>query len=227
MNRLEQWDDRRLIQLSQHGNTAAFAELYRRYSRRIYHTIYRLLRNRDDADDVLQNTFLNAWRSIGCFKGDAEFFTWLYRIATNLAISHQRRRGSRREKAIPEDKGSGVSYELPGPASHPGENIEVQEDIAELRQAIQKLSEDHRIIICMKDIQEMSYEEIAQALRIPIGTVRSRLHRARLELAQLLGVLTFEADTSEGNNGHTSVRSGGNRKRSGSEESRVADADSH
>jgi RNA polymerase sigma-70 factor (ECF subfamily) len=79
----------------------------------------------------------------------------------------------------------------------------------------------------MKDIQEMSYEEIAQALRIPIGTVRSRLHRARLELAQLLGVLTFEADTSEGNNGHTSVRSGGNRNRSGSEESRVADADSH
>jgi RNA polymerase sigma-70 factor (ECF subfamily) len=205
---LEQWDDRRLIQQSQRGNAAAFAELYRRYGRRIYHTIYRLLRNRDDADDVLQNTFLNAWRSITSFKGDSEFFTWLYRIAANLAISHQRRQGNKKEKPIPEDEGSGNSYDPPAPAAHPGEAMEHQEDIAELYRAMQKLSEDHRIIICMKDIQEMSYEEIAQALRIPIGTVRSRLHRARLELAQLLGVLTLEADTPESNNGHAASVAG-------------------
>ncbi|GIW83795.1 MAG: RNA polymerase sigma factor [Gemmataceae bacterium] len=204
MKGLEQWDDRRLIQQSQRGNAAAFAELYRRYGRRIYHTIYRLLRNRDDADDVLQNTFLNAWRSITSFKGDSEFFTWLYRIAANLAISHQRRQGSKKEKPIPDDDGSGNSYDPPAPAAHPGEAMEHQEDIAELYRAMQKLSEDHRIIICMKDIQEMSYEEIAQALRIPIGTVRSRLHRARLELAQLLGVLTLEADTPDTSNGHAS-----------------------
>jgi RNA polymerase sigma-70 factor (ECF subfamily) len=226
VNGLEQWEDRRLIKQSQRGDTAAFAELYRRYSRRIYHTIYRLLRNRDDADDVLQNTFLNAWRSITCFKGDSEFFTWLYRIATNLAISHQRRRGSKKEKPIPEDDGSGNIYDPPAPASHPGENLESQEDITELRRAMQKLSEDHRIIICMKDIQEMSYEEIAQALDIPIGTVRSRLHRARLELAQLLGVLSLESDAPDGNNGHTSARFGTQRRLS-SEGAKLPDADNY
>lgn len=204
MKGLDQWDDRRLIQQSQRGNATAFAELYRRYARRIYHTIYRLLRNRDDADDVLQNTFLNAWRSITSFKGDSEFFSWLYRIAANLAISHQRRQGSKKEKPIPEDEGSGSNYDPPAPTSHPGEIMENQEDIAQLYRAMQKLSEDHRIIICMKDIQEMSYEEIAQALRIPIGTVRSRLHRARLELAQLLSVFSLEADTPETSNGYVS-----------------------
>jgi RNA polymerase sigma-70 factor (ECF subfamily) len=185
---LDRWDDRRLIEQSQQGDPAAFAELYRRYYRRLYHTLHRLLRNREDAEDVLQSTFLNAWRSIGCFKGESELFTWLYRIAINLAISHHRRRLSNREKSLGEWNEEQPVYDPPAMVPHPSTGLETQEALERLWHALQRLSEDHRIIICLKDIEEMSYEDIAQTLAIPIGTVRSRLHRARAELAELLGV---------------------------------------
>ncbi|MCS7271957.1 MAG: sigma-70 family RNA polymerase sigma factor, partial [Gemmataceae bacterium] len=198
MNGLSQWDDRRLIEQAQRGNAVAFAELYRRYYRRIHQTIYRLLRHRDDAEDIVQNTFLNAWRSLGNFKGESEFFTWLYRIAVNLAISHQRRRSSGREKPLYEGDEQQRGYEPPAHAPHPATGLETQEDLEHLRHAMQGLSEDHRIIICLKDLEDMSYEEISRVLHIPIGTVRSRLHRARLELAQLLGLLTPTVETTNG-----------------------------
>lgn len=195
------WEDRHLIEQSQRGSAGAFAELYRRYHRRLYHTLYRLLRNRDDAEDVLQSTFLNAWRSIGCFKGESELFTWLYRIAINLAISHQRRRAGCREKSWHEDDEEGQRYDPPAATPHPGARLECQEDLEQLRQALQRLSEDHRVIICLKDLEEMSYEDIARTLAIPIGTVRSRLHRARTELAQLLGLITDPASSAQNTRG--------------------------
>ena len=152
----------------------------------------RVVDNPDDALDVVQDTFVSAYQSLASFKGDAEFFTWLYRIAFNTAISAKRRKrptisldagrvggsGKSEETGIdPEDRAADVA---------PDAAMERSEDERLLTAAIAKLSQEHRAVLLMKDIDGLKYEDIAEAMRVPIGTVRSRLHRARLELRNLL-----------------------------------------
>ena len=181
-------DDRHLIAEALTGRTASFGELVLRYQDRLYHVANRVMANPDDALDVVQDTFVNAYQSLASFKGDAEFFTWLYRIAFNTAISAKRKKrpavsldstaGSDGEAGIdPEDKATDVS---------PHSAMERTEDERVLAAAIAKLSPEHRTVLLMKDIDGLKYEDIAAVMNVPIGTVRSRLHRARLELRNLL-----------------------------------------
>jgi RNA polymerase sigma-70 factor, ECF subfamily len=179
-------DDRRLIADSLAGRTPAFGELIRRYQDRLYNAILRVVDNGDDAADVVQDAFLNAYQSLNCFKGDSEFFTWLYRIAFNAAISLRRKR----KAVLSLDGGGGVKAPPepvdPSEYTRPGAALERSEEDGQLMAALGRMSAEHRVVLVLKDLEGQKYEEIAAVLDVPIGTVRSRLHRARLELRDLL-----------------------------------------
>ncbi len=145
----------------------------------------RLVQSPDDAADVVQDAFLNAFQSLHTFKGDAEFFTWLYRIAFNTAISLKRKR--RPTVSLETHSGdSGLDPDDPSEYVRPGVALERTEEEQELTVAIARLSPEHREVLLLKDIDGLKYEDIADLLKVPIGTIRSRLHRARLELRDLL-----------------------------------------
>jgi len=179
-------DDQRLIEECLQGDTAAFGVLVRRYQERLYHSIYRLVENAEDSQDVVQEAFLNAYQSLEGFKGDSRFFTWLYRIAVNTAISLKRKHRAmvRMEKAT---NGEHALDPLdPSAANRPEHALEQAEQQLRVRQALARLSPEHRAVLVLKDIEGQKYETMAEILHVPIGTIRSRLHRARLELRELL-----------------------------------------
>jgi RNA polymerase sigma-70 factor (ECF subfamily) len=179
-------DDRRLIAECLEGRTAAFGELVRRYQDRLYNTVYRLVDNAEDAQDVVQDAFLNAYQSLESFKGDAQFFTWLYRIAVNTAISLKRKQ--RVAFSIRAGRATdGANEPLDGSEfSRPEHALEKAEQERWIQGALNRLSAEHRTVLVLKEIEGQKYEQMAEILGVPIGTVRSRLHRARLELRELL-----------------------------------------
>jgi RNA polymerase sigma-70 factor (ECF subfamily) len=183
---VEAWDDRRLIRECLRGRSAAFGILVRRHQDRLYNTVFRLLGNAEDAQDVIQESFISAYQSLGSFKGDSLFFTWLYRIAMNAAISLKRKKKS----AVSLDTGSKHDLVIDpldnSVDNQPGDALERQEEEVRLQEALDRLSAEHRTVIVLKDIDDLKYEEIAEILAVPVGTIRSRLHRARLELRDLL-----------------------------------------
>jgi RNA polymerase sigma-70 factor (ECF subfamily) len=176
-------DDQRLIDQCLDGDAAAFGELVRRYQDRLYSTVYRLVDNPDDAQDVVQDAFLNAYQSLDGFKGDSLFFTWLYRIAVNTAISHKRKQ----RVLLSIDAGRNSAQPLDDSEySRPGETLERAEQGQRVQHALARLSPEHRTVLILKDMEGQKYEAMAEILRVPIGTIRSRLHRARAELRELL-----------------------------------------
>lgn len=178
-------DDRRLISECLSGRRDAFGELVNNYQARLYNALLRLVDNSDDAADVAQDAFLNAYQSLHTFKGDAEFFTWLYRIAFNNAISLKRKKRATisLEAAGPD---GGIDPYDPSEYIRPGSALQRSEEEAQLQDAMNRLSHEHREVLILKDIEGLKYEEMAEILEVPIGTIRSRLHRARLELRDLL-----------------------------------------
>lgn len=178
-------EDLRLIAECLAGRRDAFGELVARYQHRLYNATIRLVHNPEDAADVVQEAFLNAYQSLDSFKGDSEFFTWLYRIAFNAAVSHKRKQ----KLMLSLDSSHGDSSHDPDDPSEfvrPGLALEKSEEEAQLRTALARLSPEHRDVLVMKDLESLKYEVIAELLQVPIGTIRSRLHRARLELRTLL-----------------------------------------
>lgn len=179
-------EDRLLIAECLQGNTAAFGELVRRYQERLYHSVYRLVDHAEDARDVVQEAFLSAYQSLDGFKGDSLFFTWLYRIAVNTAISLKRKQRVMARMESGRD-GEYVIEPLDTSAeSRPEHALEQAELSCRVRQALGRLSAEHRAVLVMKDMEGQKYEAMAEILQVPIGTIRSRLHRARLELRELL-----------------------------------------
>ncbi len=178
-------DDRRLIAECLRGRTEAFCELVARYQDRLFNTVYRLTDNAEDAQDVVQETFLSAYQSLDTFKGEAQFFTWLYRIAMNTAISLKRKQ----KGALSIDGVNGESSIEPmdgSDSSRPGHALEQREQYHRIQKALKLLSPEHRAVLVLKDMEGQKYETIAEILQVPIGTIRSRLHRARMELRAIL-----------------------------------------
>lgn len=180
-------DDHQLIAACLDGDSAAFGELVRRYQDRLYATVYRLVENAEDAQDVAQEAFINAYTSLDSFKGDSLFFTWLYRIAVNTAISHRRKR----RIPVRVDLGRSDADMLLEPAdpsdlAKPGHALEQAEQEQAVHRALARLSPEHRAVLVLKDLEGQKYEDMAELLGVPIGTIRSRIHRARLELRELL-----------------------------------------
>jgi RNA polymerase sigma-70 factor, ECF subfamily len=179
-------EDRRLIADCLHGRTEAFGELVCRYQDRLFNTVFRLLDNAEDARDVVQEAFLHAYQSLDSFKGDSQFYTWLYRIAFNTAISLKRKQRAVLSLHNPREDGADVEPLDDSEGNQPDHALQQAEQERRVRRALNRLSPEHRAVLVMKDMEGQKYEVMAEVLDVPIGTIRSRLHRARLELRELL-----------------------------------------
>jgi len=185
-------DDLEYVIACQKGDTEAFSVLVERHSKKMLNIVFRMLGDYDEACDVAQEAFLAAFRSIGKFKAEAKFSTWLYRIMVNYTKNRlkQRQNLSRRESAslddvadVPDDCRTCLAVSNEG---HPGEILERRELEAQVQECISALEGEQREVVVMRDIQGFSYEEIRDILQIPDGTVKSRLSRARLALKDCL-----------------------------------------
>jgi len=179
-------DDQHLIAECLAGRSSAFGELVCRYQDRLYNSVYRLTANAEDAQDVVQETFIQAYQSLSTFKGDSLFFTWIYRIAINTAITLKRKQKSTISINASGQQGGIIDPLDSSEFNQPDHVLELAEKEQTIQQALNRLSSEHRTVLVMKDLEGMKYEEMADILQVPIGTIRSRLHRARLELREIL-----------------------------------------
>jgi len=174
--------DEDLIEKFQRGDLYAYELIVKRYKDQLLNFVYRFLNNHEEAEDVVQETFLRVYRNRHAYQRVAKFSTWIYTIAGNLARTELRRRHRRRFFSLSslgvEDKEYEISDEMLSPERHT--NTVLSEEI--IQREINKLSAKFREVIILRDIQELSYEEISKIIRVPIGTVKSRVNRARLRL---------------------------------------------
>ena len=181
-----------IIERCKNGDRKAFAVLVEKYQRRAYGIAYGMLRSREDALDAAQNAFVKVFRSIGSFKGDSSFYTWFYRIVVNVCIDHCRKKSRMRSVEYDDtfkrkDESTGVMSLVGNTRSmHPGDSLDRVELNKVLNEALGKLSEDHRTIIVLREVEGMSYEAIAESVGCHLGTVMSRLHHARKNLQKAL-----------------------------------------
>ena len=183
-------DDVELVKRCQAGDSSAFNDLITRYRSKVFTMIYGMVQNEQDAWDLAQEGFLKAWKSIHRFKGESSFYTWLYRIMTNVTIDSLRRKGVRGEAEF-DDRIAPVNVEpgsrtTPSSSPLPNKKLEFQEIRGRIDEAIAKLSPEHRAVIVMKEIEDLQYSEIAEILSCSLGTVMSRLFYARKKLQSLL-----------------------------------------
>ena len=178
--------DAELVALAHAGDVEAFGRLVERNQHYVYNAVYHLVGNERDAEDIAQDVFVKAYRSIGRFEGRSKFSTWLYGIMLNSVRSFWRRRTRRPrlvQDAAEEDE---RAHDPAAEGRNPFEESVRGERVEAVRAAIARLDEDLREIVVMRDIRGLSYEELADVLDLPDGTVKSRLHRARSALKELL-----------------------------------------
>lgn len=183
MNQPQHQFDQECIAAVRGGDRAAFGRLVTRYQDRLFNTLTRLLGSADDAQDITQDALVQAYLKLDSFQGNSAFYTWLYRIAFNLAMSHARRR---RPVSLPENDGSAPRHEPTDNQPLPHEQMVTQEQIDSVSAAIEALASEHREVVVLREIEGCDYDQIADILGIPIGTVRSRLFRARMQLKSIL-----------------------------------------
>lgn len=169
------------------GYDGAFEQLVRKYERLVSTCVYGIVKNSEDVLDVSQEVFLKVYKSIGTFKGDSEFSTWLYRIAKNTALDFVRK-SKQNTVSIDSSGEESEGFDIPDESigSSPEKKALQKEKTELLHKAIRNLSDEHREIIILRDLNDYSYEDIAQRLGIEPGTVKSRLHRARESLRKIL-----------------------------------------
>ena len=182
-------DEATLVKRARQGDMSAYDDLVKRYQERIYATIYHMTSNHEDANDLAQEAFIKAFQALKSFKGGSSFYTWIYRIAVNKTINFLKQRKNRAQLSL---------NDLDINAEHDPDLVALISDktprrdagLAELQEklnaAMQKLSEHHRLVVTLHDVQGMSHEEIAAVMDCNIGTVRSRLFYARQQLQALL-----------------------------------------
>ena len=180
-----------LVRRCQAGDTEAFDELVSRYRTRVFSMIYNMVHTEQDAWDLAQDSFFKAWKSIQRFRGQSSFYTWIYRIVMNVTIDWLRKKhvkgaGIEFDDAIRLRDVNPASKTVPKTAALPFEMMQRSEIRDRIEKAIAQLSPEHRAVILMKEIEDMQYNEIAEALGCSIGTVMSRLFYARKKLQNLL-----------------------------------------
>jgi RNA polymerase sigma-70 factor (ECF subfamily) len=176
-------DDGQLIRSACNGDTAAFGALVRKYQVRLCTSLTHICGSLDDAEDIAQEAFVQAYVKLRTFAGGSAFYTWLYRIAVNAAISRRRKR---REQTSVDSKREELGLEPQDDGEMAEERLLREERAAAVRRALERLSDEHRTILVLREVDDCDYDEIAQILQLPVGTVRSRLHRARLQLKEQL-----------------------------------------
>lgn len=185
---VELWRDRALLRRLRHGDERAFAELMRENQDRVYDLLVRMLGDREEALDLSQEVFTAVHAAVGRFRGDSRLSTWIFRVARNHCLNRlkylqRRHRGRTTELSkVPE-----AALEASCPSRRPDEALAESELKARVQQAIGQLDEEHRLLLVLRDIEGLSYHEIAEVTEQPEGTVKSRLHRARASLARIVG----------------------------------------
>ena len=182
-------DEAVLVQRARRGDLAAYDELVRRHQERIYGTIYHMTSNHEDANDLAQESFIKAFHALRSFKGGSRFYTWLYRIAVNKTINHLKQRKNRIHMSLNDlDFNAEHDPDLVALISEktPNREVNLSELQEKLNGALLKLSEPHRLVVVLHDVQGMPHDEIAKVMNCNIGTVRSRLFYARQQLQALL-----------------------------------------
>jgi len=188
-------DDGQLIRSACQGDTAAFGVLVRKYQARLCTSLTHVCGSLDDAEDIAQEAFVQAYIKLRSFAGGSAFYTWLYRIAVNAAISRKRKR---REQTSVESKRDENGLEPLDDGERADERLLREERAAQVQRALRRLSDEHRQILVLREIDDCDYDQIASILELPVGTVRSRLHRARLQLKeQLDAILGGKVDHKE------------------------------
>jgi RNA polymerase sigma-70 factor, ECF subfamily len=176
-------DEQELVTRSRQGDRDAFGDLVRIYQDRLFNSLARIVASRVDAEDLVQEAFVQAYLKLASFRGNCSFYTWLYRIALNLAYSNARRRQVR--KAL--ERTREVSEDIPADSTmSPSERIERAEESARIRRALSALSQEHRALLVLRGVEGFDYQTIAEVLHLNPGTVRSRLHRARAHFREKL-----------------------------------------
>jgi RNA polymerase sigma-70 factor (ECF subfamily) len=178
-----------LVKRARRGDLSAYDELVKRYQERIYATIYNMTGNHEDANDLAQEAFIKAYSALKSFKGGSTFYTWLYRIAVNKTINFLKQRKNKHHFSLNDlDFNTEHNPDLVALISHktPHRDAGLSELQKKLNEALFKLSEPHRMVVVLHDVQGVSHEEIAEIMNCNIGTVRSRLFYARQQLQGLL-----------------------------------------
>jgi RNA polymerase sigma-70 factor, ECF subfamily len=184
-------EDRELVERFARGDSRAFDTIVQRYEQRVFAIALRMTGNHEDARDAMQDVFVSALRALRSFRGDAQLSTWIHRVAVNASLDVLRKR--KRHTAQPLEEAG----ERPSDDIAPDEAAARAARAAEVQRALLEVSGEHRAVLVLHDLQDLDYAETAAALDIPVGTVKSRLHRARLEMARILGHLR-DTEPSEG-----------------------------
>lgn len=186
--------DNLLIERVKNGDTAAYGDMVARYWDRIFARVHQLLKNKQDAEEVTQDAFIRAQRGLENFRGDASFSTWLYQIATNLAHNRywywsRRKRDQSISLDMPVVPDSDLTLEnvMPSEAENPAEATVTQEFVNRVAECMHSLGDKHKEVLILRNVRNLSYDEIADQLGISVGTVKSRIARARENLRELMG----------------------------------------
>ena len=193
--------EEQLIRRAQQGDNGAFEELLLLHQKKVYNLCLRMSANPDDALDLSQEAFLRAWRSLGQYQFEASFSTWLFRLTSNVCIDFLRRKKRRQETSLTEnydDRDEGAELSIPDVNPLPEQQAITNETKIELARAMGQLAPDHREILQLRVVEDLPYEQIADILGVRVGTVKSRLARARLSLRKILKAGNyFDAASSE------------------------------
>ena len=186
-------EDARLIESVKAGQTEAYGELVRKYQDRVFNACWRICGHLEDARDLTQEAFLKGYERLSGFRQESGFYTWIFRIVVNLALSHRRQTQRRRDVSLEQglrlvgSQAEGLAKRVAHRGGDdPGEAASEAELHGRVVRALQGLDDDHRAVIVLRDIEGFNYQEIAEILEIPPGTVKSRVHRARLALCQTI-----------------------------------------
>jgi RNA polymerase sigma-70 factor, ECF subfamily len=170
-------NDVRLIDETLNGDCQAFGELVKKYQNRLYNTIVHVVGSHEDAQDIVQDTFVQAFDKLNTFRSRSSFYTWIYRIAFNYSISKLRRK---REVLVDyNDEATPKPFDRD---DAPEDGLLREERSRRVREALSVLSDEHRVVLVLRELDDCGYAEISEILDLPIGTVRSRIHRARSEM---------------------------------------------
>jgi RNA polymerase sigma-70 factor (ECF subfamily) len=172
------------VRRAQAGNRNAFSHVVREHQAGVYRHLYRMLGNRDDALELAQEVFVRAWQALPQWRPDAQFRTWLLRIASNAAVDVLRRR--RTVEFVPLDESAEVAGQDPGPERQ----VAASQELRRLEHSLARLSAEHRQVLLLREVEHLSYEEIGRVLALTEGTVKSRLARARTALLEIHGSVT-------------------------------------